>query len=161
MIKIGGTVLSQRIMGIARRLLPKQFFQCLNQRLGLRKKSALVKHFKSEIIEGEIKEPPSLSNYLESLYSSQDIIDPINHQELNPIHLITTEQLDRARKKMAKGKAVGIDELKDIIIKNDEIWTKVKGKVLDQFNHMLAKGRSPRYFKKGRIVPLSKDENNS
>ena len=62
---------------------------------------------------------------------------------------------------MAKGKAVGIDELKDIIIKNDEIWTKVKDKVLDQFNHMLSKGRSPRYFKKGRIVPLSKDENNS
>ena len=64
-------------MDIARRLLPKEFFWCLNQKLRLKKKSALVKHFKSKIVDGTITSPPNLGEYLGNLYKSDDIIPDI------------------------------------------------------------------------------------
>ena len=74
---------------------------------------------------------------------------------------ISMEQLERARRKLAKGKAKGLDELQDIYLKSEEIWDKAKDKILIEFNRSLRQGSVPLYFKRSRIIPLSKDKDNS
>ena len=47
------------------------------------------------------------------------------------------DELEDARKRMSKNKAIGIDIMKDLQLKDDMIWREVKEKILEQFNAYL------------------------
>jgi hypothetical protein len=62
---------------------------------------------------------------------------------------------------LSNGKAKGVDELEDKMFKDPEIWEMIRHKTLSFFNNCLAEAKVPTYFKKARVVPLSKDPNGS
>ena len=66
-----------------------------------------------------------------------------------------------ARKKLSRNKAVGIDLLPDKHFHNEILWTEMGGKILSTFNNWVNSLNIPSYVKRAKIIPLSKDSNNS
>ena len=75
--------------------------------------------------------------------------------------LISEAELNVAREKLSRNKAVGLDQLKDRHFHNDLIWEKIQNKIKNNFNRWITELRIPQYLKVAKIIPLSKDEDNS
>ena len=56
---------------------------------------------------------------------------------------------------------MGVDLLKDMVFHDSVLWSKVKTKVLNKFNEWVLSLRIPSYLKLAKIIPLSKDPDNS
>ena len=56
---------------------------------------------------------------------------------------------------------MGVDLLKDMVFHDSVLWSKVKTKVLSKFNEWVLSLRIPSYLKLAKIIPLSKDPDNS
>ena len=69
------------------------------------------------------------------------------------------EELEIARRDLAKGKALGVDELPDLYFKDRDIWERIKIRILEIFNQWAAGNKLPKYLNKATIIPLSKDAN--
>lgn len=83
---------------------------------------------------------------------------PLETVEEEEEQYITMEELDDAIKNLPKGKAIGVDELPDKLLKRKETWMAIKKKILDTFNEWLENNHMPQYILTTRIVPLSKTE---
>jgi len=72
------------------------------------------------------------------------------------------EDLERAKRKLGRNKAVGIDLVKDAWIRDNDIWKKTRWKILQEIQKLI-KSRIediPKYLFTSRFVFLSKDETN-
>jgi len=73
---------------------------------------------------------------------------------------IEIEDLEWARDKLSRDKAIGVDQMQDRWITEDIYWNGIKSKLLTTFKQWYHQGSIPQYIKTGRIVPLSKDKEN-
>ena len=65
--------------------------------------------------------------------------------------------MEHARKKLSKGKALGVDYLPDRYFKDPVIWDKIQGRIKDIFNEW-SRGSAPNYLNRSNIIPISKDK---
>ena len=56
---------------------------------------------------------------------------------------------------------MGVDLLRDMIFHDNTQWTRIKAKVLRKFNEWVSTLQIPKYLKLAKIIPLSKDPDNS
>ena len=118
--------------------------------------------FRSRVEGGNIIPEASLTEYLQTLYTNNQLAlgRPIR-TESREEDLFSEEELEVARQRLSRHKAVGIDLLRDMVFHDTVLWDKVKGKVLTKFNEWVTTLRIPSYLKLAKIIPLSKDPNNS
>ena len=63
-----------------------------------------------------------------------------------------------ARTNLSYHKAIGLDQLADMLYKDDKFWEKVKGRLLQTFNVWCCQAQIPSYINRSRIVSLSKED---
>ena len=118
--------------------------------------------FKSKIIDGVIRPEIGLAEYLRNLYTSQELrLERVERTESREEDLITEADLEYSRAKLSRHKAVGVDLLRDMTFHDDAHWNRIREKILIKFNEWVSTLRIPGYLKTARIIPLSKDPNNS
>ena len=118
--------------------------------------------FKSKIVDGTIIPEVSLSDYLRQLYTCENQkLESIVRTESRVEDTITEAELEISRDKLSRHKAVGIDLLRDMVFHDDAQWDRIKGKILIKFNEWVTTLRIPNNLKLAKIIPLSKDPNNS
>lgn len=66
--------------------------------------------------------------------------------------------MDFAQRKLAKGKATGLDQLSDHWLKNSQIWEATKEKIKRIFSGWINGEQLPEYLKRGRVFCLSKED---
>ena len=89
------------------------------------KKTEIMLRFRSSFVDGEIVAPPTLVEYLKTLYEQHEAeIYPLVMKP-NKIDPFTTEEIEDARRALAKGKAIGVDFLPDKYFKEDNIWRRI------------------------------------
>ena len=81
--------------------------------------------------------------------------------QVNNGPLITQSIFDTALRKLAQGKATGYDGLPDTILKELGKTKSIKLKLMDQFNLWARRGFLPGYLTIAKVIPLSKDKDNS
>ena len=119
-------------------------------------------HFRSKVIRGKIEPEMKLHEYLAQLYTDPaQALEPIQRTETDPDDQVTKIELNNARNLLSRHKAVGLDQLQDMVFHKECHWNLIKRKVLTKFNYWISSLRIPQYLKKAKIIPLSKDTNNS
>lgn len=92
-------------------------------------------HFRSRIEDDRICPPQPFHEYFAELYSRPDLALPRIRRTQSSAEVIITEgELEVARSKLSRHKAVGIDRLADMRFHDDVLWDQVKDKVLHRFN---------------------------
>ena len=118
--------------------------------------------FRSKVDDGVIRPEIDLAQYLGQLYTSQELrLERIVRTESREEDYITEAELEVSRAKLSRHKAVGVDLLRDMTFHDDAHWNRIKDKILRKFNEWISTLRIPRYLKTARIIPISKDPNNS
>ena len=70
--------------------------------------------------------------------------------------------LEESWKNLPRGKATSVDLLQDTVIKQEEVWEKIKDKMFCAINLWLNDGLPvPDYLKTTRMIALTKDKNKS
>ena len=100
-----------------------------------------MKKFRSKVENGKIASEIPLAEYLASLYT-----DPVRSlarlmQRTAPLEdedIIEEAELNMARKKLSRNKAIGVDLLADKQFHNDILWDEMKDKVLLSFNNWVS-----------------------
>ena len=91
--------------------------------------------FRSSIENGLITQPQPFPEYFADLYTRPDLALPRIRRTQSSAEVIITEgELEIARSKLSRHKAVGIDRLADMRFHDDVLWDQVKDKVLYKFN---------------------------
>ena len=118
--------------------------------------------FRSNIEDNNIVPEISLASYLRDLYTDPNLaLQPIRRTATDEEDEITEGELNIARHKLSHNKAIGVDLLPDKFFHNNVLWMNMKTKILRTFNEWTTTLRIPSYVKKAKIIPLSKDANNS
>ena len=79
--------------------------------------------FRSRVEDGIIIPEIPLSDYLSGLYTDPNLaLGPIHRTQSDPDVIITEGELETARDKLSRHKAVGIDLLRDMEFHSEEIW---------------------------------------
>ena len=93
-----------------------------------------MKAFKGSIVDGVIVCPIELHQYMQELAHS----DAVMTRALLPIHdghlKFTMETLMEAQHSLSEDKAQGLDKIKDVWLHDEEIWSNIDNKVLEEFN---------------------------
>ena len=74
--------------------------------------------------------------------------------------IITLNELKMAQADLSFAKAIGVDQLADIIYKKDEFWDIIASRLMNTFNKWIELNKIPEYMNTARIVSLSKEDNN-
>ena len=91
--------------------------------------------FRSRIVDGAIVPEIDLAQYLERLYTSQNLrLERIGRTEIRDEDLITEAELETSRVKLSRHKAVGVDLLRDTTFHDDTHWNMIRPKILRKFN---------------------------
>ena len=104
--------------------------------------------------------PPTLAEYTRSLYSKPELPHALPWQPLRDSHLeITDDDIVKALKTLASGKAIGVDGLSDLVLKRTlgRSWH-LRRKVRFVFSNWLnGVEEIPQYLRTARTMFLSKD----
>lgn len=142
--------------------MSKSFFSVPNKVVSFKRSSFMAKRF-ATLRDGDIlTEPPGITEYIHELYScygyhrlSKEIV-PLSdslvvYNRFEKIHL------QRALNKLSSGKAIGLDGLADVHIKNPQISESAQEKLISVFNDWYSGTSLPEYCRTGRIFCLSKE----
>ena len=115
--------------------------------------------FKKDYSENSIVLPPTMAQYLQELYKNDIPSTQIKLNNSGNVQ-ISIQELDEARTKLSNGKAMGIDDLRDTLLKDRKIWPNINQKIRNCFNEWLLGKTIPEYLNKAKIFALSKDSEN-
>ena len=124
----------RKLIQLLHRFIPKQFYSIISNFYGGLKKTEVMIRFRTKFQDDKIIHPPSIPEYLQELYSQDELL--VFPLIMQPNHIIPydTEEIEMARKDLAKGKAMGVDELPDSYFKDDHIWPRIVQRILEIFN---------------------------
>ena len=94
--------------------------------------------FRSKVEDGESIPEMDLAQYLEELYTSQELrLERIGRTEFRDEDLVTEAELEVSRTKLSRHKAVEVDLLRDMTFHDESHWTQIKAKILRKFNEWI------------------------
>ena len=160
--KLEGAPRVRHVLGLLRKYIPKYFFKAVNRQLSFNQGQQIMQHFRSEVDGDHIVEAQPFIEYFADLYTRPQMALRRIHRTQSSAEVIITEgELEVARTKLSKHKAVGVDRLADMRFHNEVLWDRIKDKVLFKFNEWALTLKIPQYLKLARIIPLSKEANSA
>ena len=92
-------------------------------------------HFRSSTENGLIIPAQPFPEYFADLYTRPDLaLQRIRRTQSSEEVIITEGELEIARSKLSRHKALGVDRLADMRFHDDVLWNQIKDKMLYKFN---------------------------
>ena len=146
--KLEGAPRVRKVLDLLRKYIPKYFFKAANRQLSFNQAQQIMVQFRSEVQGDQVIPAENFADYFANLYTCpQPALSPIPRTQSSAEVIITEGELEAARAKLSRHKAVGVDRLADMKFHNDILWDQIKDKVLYKFNQWALTLRIPSYMK--------------